>query len=53
MNDPKPGTADATKQGCACPVMDNHHGAGRYGRGEQYGWFVSAACALHGKAKTR
>jgi hypothetical protein len=28
MTTPNPGTEEAIKQGCKCPVLDNHHGRG-------------------------
>lgn len=50
MNDkPNPGSAEALYLGCKCPRMDNHHGAGRYGDGAQWGWFISGKCPLHKK----
>ena len=48
MTDPKPGSPDARKQGCTCPVIDNHHGAG-----DPRGWWVSGDCPLHGDAWRR
>jgi len=28
MNKPNPGSSEAVKQGCTCPVIDNCHGKG-------------------------
>lgn len=28
MNNPNPGSSEAVKQGCKCPVIDNCHGKG-------------------------
>jgi hypothetical protein len=42
---PNPGTGDAVRIGCTCPVIDNHHGAGYRG---QAGLFVyMAGCPVH------
>lgn len=46
---PNPGSPEAVQQGCLCPVMDNHNGAGFY-MGEENGlmfWRVRG-CPLHG-----
>lgn len=51
MSDPKPGSPEAVKAGCKCPVMDNAQGKGRGGCGEDFGWWVNARCELHGKKK--
>jgi hypothetical protein len=44
---PNPGSDEAIKQGCTCPVLDNAHGKGSY-RG---GFFITADCPLHTKVK--
>lgn len=43
-----PGSGEAREQGCKCPVLDNCHGAGRYGDGTQYGWYIREDCPIHG-----
>ncbi len=48
---PNPGSPDAVKAGCTCPIMDNHHGAGiamPNGRGglDTLFW-KSGDCPLH------
>ena len=43
-----PGSPEAREQGCVCPVLDNGHGAGRGGDGEQFGWYIRGDCPLHG-----
>lgn len=48
MQDPKPGSREARSQGCRCPVIDNHHGRGRGGDGQQHGWWIAQDCPLHG-----
>lgn len=49
---PKPGSDEAVKLGCACPVMDNHHGAGFPALDEDGGrrtaYWIAAQCPLHG-----
>jgi hypothetical protein len=50
---PNPGSPEAVQQGCLCPVMDNHNGAG-FMMGEENGlmfWRVRG-CPLHGKGET-
>lgn len=46
---PKPGSPDAIKQGCVCPILDNAHGAGVGGDGGKFGWWISGYCPLHGE----
>ena len=42
---PNPGSEEARKQGCTCPVMDNEYGAGYLGNPNV---FVNAqGCPLH------
>jgi hypothetical protein len=48
MAKPHPGSPEACALGCKCAVIDNHHGRGRGGDGERYGWFVSGDCPVHG-----
>ena len=43
-----PGSKEAVKHGCTCPVLDNAHGRGHLGDGEKYGWWINAECPLHG-----
>ena len=40
---PNPGSQEAQRQGCTCPVIDNHYGAGR--PGGLY-WYT-AGCPVH------
>ncbi len=49
---PKPGSPEAIKQGCKCPVLDNNHGAGfpvtdTDGK-KQTGYWMNGECQLHG-----
>ncbi len=44
---PNPGSIEAQKMGCACPVIDNEHGKGIRVKGEQLFW-INDECALHG-----
>ena len=46
----RPGSPEAQKKGCSCPVLDNCHGAGIGSNGERFGWWLNANCPLHGKA---
>lgn len=44
-----PGSPEAVKQGCKCPVDDNHQGAGvPYSDGNC--WWTVRDCPLHGSA---
>lgn len=52
MSTPKPGSDHAIQQGCACPVLDNHHGHGFTMNGETVYW-ISESCPLHGKRNNR
>lgn len=47
-----PGSPEALKAGCTCPVVDNANGKGVLGNGEAYGWWVTASCSLHGANTT-
>lgn len=43
---PNPGSDEAVKRGCTCPVMDNAHGKGVTIGGKAYFW-RSEYCPLH------
>jgi hypothetical protein len=47
-----PGSAQACKKGCRCPVSDNGHGrgiVGGYGGTEKEpAFWINASCPLHG-----
>lgn len=45
---PSPGSPDATRAGCTCPVIDNHYGRGIGGDGQTY--WINGDCPLHGFA---
>lgn len=47
-----PGSLQAIKNGCTCPVLDNGHGRGHLGDGEKFGWWINAGCPLHGQTKS-
>ena len=49
---PKPGSKEAIEQGCTCPVLDNAHGKGIGGMGEQFGWWINEDCPIHNTKKT-
>lgn len=42
---PNPGSKEAVEQGCTCPVLDNAHGKGIFGLGEE--WWITDGCPLH------
>ena len=46
-----PGSEDAIKLGCKCPVLDNWNGKGRGGNGKEHGWLISGNCPIHAKPK--
>jgi len=41
-----PGSDEALNNGCKCPIIDNNHGRGRFGDGDQY--VIRLDCPLHG-----
>jgi len=43
-----PGSDAAMDAGCTCPCMDNARGKGRGGSGEEFGWFTTENCEMHG-----
>lgn len=43
---PNPGSDEAIEQGCLCPVLDNGHGKGWYGKPDVF--VMSEDCPLHG-----
>lgn len=42
-----PGSPEAIKSGCLCPVMDNHHGKGITVNGKTAFW-INSECPIHG-----
>lgn len=44
---PNPGSDEAIKQGCTCPVLDNAHGKGIPTKDGPMFW-IAASCPLHG-----
>ena len=44
---PLPGSAAALALGCACPVVDNHYGAGVPVADGQRAWWYNPECPLH------
>lgn len=40
-----PGSEEAIKKGCTCPVLDNSHGQGFYGRKGVF--VINTDCKLH------
>lgn len=51
MTEHNPGSPEAVKLGCTCPVKDNRLGAGVDGKGEIF-WMTSG-CPLHGLGAKR
>lgn len=50
MTVPPPGSPDALAQGCRCPIIDNHYGAG-FGEHPESGlpmYVFNADCPMHG-----
>lgn len=45
---PNPGSDEAVKAGCTCPVMDNHAGEGIYEGTKGPFFWLSYDCPLHG-----
>lgn len=50
MNTPNPGSDEAVKQGCTCPVIDNGHGNPELG--ETRGFYYTVGCPLHDEHPT-
>jgi len=49
---PNPGSEEAIKLGCKCPVMDNHHGEGMpYPSGPAF--WINSDCELHTENTTQ
>ncbi len=50
---PKPGSKEATEQGCTCPVIDNGHGKGYMGgvkdKDGNVMFVINASCPVHGE----
>lgn len=52
-NAPNPGSRDAKKSGCLCPIMDNGHGihppipAGTPWGGTDGAWYIVVGCPVH------
>jgi len=44
---PNPGSDEAIKMGCTCPVLDNAHGNGA--RGDPNLFWISEDCPIHGR----
>jgi hypothetical protein len=49
---PNPGSDDAIKGGCKCPVYDNARGRGAWGSsGKDAIFWIATNCPMHGKAR--
>jgi len=42
---PNPGSDEARKEGCTCPVLDNGHGTGRFGDEDHFVYAMD--CPVH------
>ena len=49
---PNPGSAEALKSGCTCPVMDNHYGQG-FGPNDDPHFYITGGCPLHWVGDTK
>ena len=49
-----PGSDEARRAGCVCPMLDNAHGRGAWGsEGAKAVFWVRDDCPLHGGAKRK
>ena len=48
--EPNPGSDEAIRQGCICPVLDNRHGKGAFDFGDGNFW-ITEGCPLQNKIK--
>ncbi len=48
MSKLNPGSPEAKKKGCTCPIIDNHYGAG-FLYGGKKSWWINEGCPLHDK----
>lgn len=46
-----PGSSEALKKGCKCPVLDNNYGTGFLLKGDQV-FYMNENCPLHGLIKS-
>ena len=44
---PNPGSNEAVELGCTCPVLDNDHGLGIGGDGDEHGWWMTRGSPVH------
>jgi hypothetical protein len=45
---PTPSSDEAIRQGCLCPVIDNHYGKGFGVSKNETSYYISERCPLHG-----
>lgn len=50
-DNPAPGSKEAIKRGCHCPVWDNHYGEGRPQRDGTVQYIYTQGCPLHDPVK--
>jgi hypothetical protein len=46
---PNPGSSEAQKHGCTCPIDDNNHGKGSMWGDDKF--WIDFDCPMHGKRK--
>lgn len=51
-NTPNPGSEEAIKQGCTCPVLDNLYGRGIPHKGGVMFWY-NPYCTVHSKKEEK
>lgn len=49
---PNPGSDEAIKQGCKCPVLDNNHGRGIAGFDGDVMFWYNGNCPLHVESRS-
>lgn len=47
-----PGSKEAINKGCKCPVLDNNHGEGFGGIGDDALFYMSGDCPIHTTTST-
>lgn len=47
QKNPNPGSDEAVKKGCTCPVMDNAYGKGTYRVDGRPVFWINGDCPLH------
>ena len=56
INSLNPGSDEAIKEGCTCPVLDNGYGDPKRVPHDKFGrplWWISADCPIHNPQTTK